>query len=205
MTASTDAAEAVAAAMAAVANLATMQTGATAGGLADEAQTAADKATMAYMHAKAASEAAAAAEDVVAAVEARLMAETSMASAVMYGMTATEKAGEAETAAMAELMIDGTMKSVGETSIDAMAGASSVTTGSGKNAQTVNTGLIKDMNPMATGDPITGAVFVPAMAANLTDTDETDQAVKAVPYKQPRRRARSLSARPLTRRTTWPA
>ena len=33
-----------------------------------------------------------------------------------------------------------------------MAGASSVTTGAGKDAQTVITGLIKDMNPMATGD-----------------------------------------------------
>ena len=131
MTASTDAAEAVAAAMAAVANLATMQTGATAGGLAEEASTAAGKAMMAYMHAKAASEAAAAAEDVTAAVEARVMAETAMASAVTYGMMATEKAGEAETAAMAELMIDGTMKSVGEMSINAEASRSEVTSGSG--------------------------------------------------------------------------
>ena len=46
-----------------------MQTGATAGGLAEEASTAAGKAMMAYMHAKAASEAAAAAEDVTAAVK----------------------------------------------------------------------------------------------------------------------------------------
>ena len=181
MTASTDAAEAVAAAMAAVANLATMQTGATAGGLADEAQTAADKAMMAYMHAKKASEDAAAAEGVAAAVEARLMAETSMANAVMYGMTATEKAGEAETAAMAELMIDGTMKSVGETSIDAMAGASVVTTGSGKNAQTVNTGLIKDMNPMAAGDEIEGAVFAegdPDLLGTAADESTPDTAYK---------------------------
>ena len=183
MTASTDAAEAVAAAMAAVANLATMQTGATAAGLAEEAQTAAGKAMMAYMHAKAASEAAAEAEDVTAAVEARVMAETAMANAVTYGTTATEKAGEAETAAIAELKIDGTMKSVGEMSIDAMAGASSVTTGSGKNAQTVNTGLLESMNPMATGAMIEGVEFEAAMADNLL-TGEDDETKKAVPYKQ---------------------
>ena len=186
MTASTDAAEAVAAAMSAVANLATMQTGATAGGLADEAQTAADKAMMAYMNAKAASDVAAAAEDVTAAVEARVMAETAMAKAVTYGMTATEKAGEAETAAMAELMIDGTMKSVGETSIDAMAGASSVATGAGADAQTVITGLIKSMNPMATGGAIVGNVYTPATVDNLaTVLDERVGGVaKTMPYKQ---------------------
>ena len=77
--------------MAAVANLATMQTGATAGGLAYEAHTAAGKAMMAYMDAKAASEAAAEAEEVTAAVEARIMAEAAMADAVMYGMMAMEK------------------------------------------------------------------------------------------------------------------
>ncbi len=182
MTASTDAADAVSAAMTAIANLATMQTGATAAGLAEEASTAAGKAMMAYMHAKAASEAAAAEEDVTAAVEARVMAENAMASAVTYGMMATEKAGEAETAAMAELMIDGTMKSVGETSIDAMAGPSSVATGAGKDAQTVITGLIKDMNPMATGDAIDGVLYVPEVAEDLTVAET--QFKKAVPYEQ---------------------
>ena len=110
------------------------------------------------------------------------MAETAMASAVTYGMMATEKAGEAETAAMAELMIDGTMKSVGETSIDAMAGPSSVTTGSGKNAQTVNTGLLESMNPMATGAMITGRDFTQAVSDDL-NTEVVDTA-KAIPYKQ---------------------
>ena len=175
-------------AMGAVANLATMQTGATAGGLADEAQTADDKAMMAYMDAKAASEAAAEAEVVTAAVEARIMAEEAMADAVMYAMTATEKAGEAETAAMAELMIDGTMKSVGETSIDAMAGASSVSTGAGADAQTVITGLIKSMNPMATGGAIEGNAYTPAAVDDLeTAEDErelTDAVAKTMPYKQ---------------------
>ena len=151
MTASTDAAGAVAAAMAAVANLATMQTGATAAGLAEEASTAAGKAMMAYMHAKAASEDAAAAEDVTAAVEARVMAETAMASAVTYGMMATEKAGEAETAAMAELMIDGTMKSVGETSINAQAARSEVTSGSGVKTITGQSGTLTAMGPTTNG------------------------------------------------------
>ena len=63
--------------MAAVANLATTQTGATSAGLADEAQTAADKAMLAYMDAKAASKAAAEAEEVTAAVEARVMGRSS--------------------------------------------------------------------------------------------------------------------------------
>ena len=183
MTASGEAETAAMTAMAAVANLATMQTGATAGGLAYEAHTAAGKAMAAYMDAKAASEAAAEAEDVTAAVTARIMAEEAMADAVMYAMMASEKGTAAETAAMAELMIDGTMKSVGETSIDAMAGASSVTTGTGKDAQTVNTGLIKDMNPMATGEAIMGIEFVQAVPDDL-GSDVVDTPVKAVPYKQ---------------------
>ena len=187
MTASTDAADAVKAAMAAVANLATMQTGATAAGLAEEASTAAGKAMMAYMHAKVASDDAAAAEGVAAAVEARVMAETAMANAVTYGTTATEKAGEAETAAMAELMIVGTMKSVGETSIDAMAGASSVTIGTGKDAQTVNTGLIKDISPMATGGAITGVEFTvgtPDILTTAEDESKAATAMKPAAYKQ---------------------
>ena len=110
MTASGEAATAAEAAMAAVANLATMQTNATAGGLAYEAHSAAGKAMAAYMLAKEASGAAAEAEDVTAAVEARIMAEEAMADAVKYATTATEKAGEAETAAMAELMIVGKTK-----------------------------------------------------------------------------------------------
>ena len=184
MTASTDAADAVAAAMTAIANLATMQTNATAADLAGEAQTAADKAKLAYEHAKAASEAAAEAEDVTAAVEARVMAETAMANAVTYGTTATEKAGEAETAAMAELMIVGTVKSVGGTDLNAEAGSSVVVTGEGEDAQTVRTGLIKSMNPMTTGPGVpTGVMFVAAADednANTPDIDET----KAIPHKQ---------------------
>ena len=160
MTASTDAADAVKEAMTAIANLATMQTNATAADLAGEAQTAADKAKLAYEHAKAASEAAAEAEDVTAAVEARVMAETAMGNAVTYGTTATEKAGEAETAAMAELMIVGTVKTVGGTDLKADAGSSVVVTGEDEDAQTVRTGLIKSMNPMTTAE---GSEAVPGV------------------------------------------
>ena len=188
MTASGEAETAAMAAMAAVANLATMQTNATAGALAYEAHTAAGKAMAAYEHAKAASEAAAEAVVVTAAVEARIMAEEAMADAVMYAMMASEKGTAAETAAMAELMIDGTMKSVGETSIDAMAGASSVSTGAGADAQTVITGLIKSMNPMATGGAIEGNAYTPAAVDDLeTAEDErelTDAVAKTMPYKQ---------------------
>ena len=171
MTESDNAAAAATAAMAAVANLATMQTGATAGGLAYEAHTAAGKAMMAYMDAKAASEAAAAAEDVTAAVEARVMAVEASANAVMYAMTATEKGTAAETAAMAELMIVDTVKTVGGTSLDATAGASTVTT----NGVSVITGLIEDLNPdhtvaMTGGDAGVDAVLVDPVTAYAAPT-----------------------------------
>ena len=167
--------------MAAVANLATMQTGATAAGLAYEAHTAAGKAMAAYMDAKAASEAAAEAEVVTAAVEARIMAEAAMADAVTHGTTAMEKAGEAETAAMAELMIVGTVKSVGGTDLDAEAGSSTVTVGEGNDAQTTKTGPLKSLNPMTMGigvavtDAVTGVQDNPA-----TDDDETKKHLQAV-------------------------
>ena len=167
MTASDNAATAVAAAMTAVANLATMQTGATAADLADEASTAAGKAMMAYMNAKAASEAAAEAEVVTAAVEARIMAETAMANAVTYGTTAMEKAGEAETAAVAELMIIDKDKNVGGTSVNADAGSSVITT----DGDTVTTGRIKTMDPMTTGPGVpTGVAFEAVVAAVGADT-----------------------------------
>ena len=162
MTASTDAAEAVAAAMTAIANLATMQTNATAADLAGEASTAAGKAMMAYMDAKAASEAAAEAEDVTAAVVARVMAETAMANAVTYGKTATDKAGEAETAAMAELMIVDTVKTVGGTDLDAAAPRSVVTIGEGATAQVEDTGLqLKVKQPTTEGSATPGRTAVP--------------------------------------------
>ena len=181
--------------MAAVANLATMQTNATAGGLADEAQAAADKAMAAYEHAKAASEDAAAAEEVTAAVEARVLAETAMANAVKYAATASEKGTAAETAATAELMIVGTVKTVGGTDLDAEAGASTVTT----NGDSVITGLIKDLNPdhtvaMKEGDGLWRKALLTHKRRCLCGA-----------HGKMWRNVRLISARWLIRRTTWPA
>ena len=150
MTASGEAETAAMAAMAAVANLATMQTDATAGGLAYEAHTAAGKAMMAYMVAKEASEAAAEAEVVTAAVEARIMAEEAMADAEMYAKMAADKGMAAETAAMAELMIVGKTKSVGDdTSITVGAPLASVTTTVADKSTTVVTGEIGKVTAMS--------------------------------------------------------
>ena len=179
MTAAGEAAEAATAAMAAVANLATMQTNATAGALAYEAHTAAGKAMAAYEHAKAASEAAAAAEEVTAAVEARVLAETAMANAVKYAATAAEKGTAAETAAMAELMIDGKDKSVGGTSVNADAASSVVTTSIGTTSQTVETGRIKTKDPKREGFGL-----VMTRNAYSAGADETLGNADDVAYKQ---------------------
>ena len=179
MTASGEAATAAKAAMDAVANLATMQTGATAGGLAYEAHTAAGKAMMAYMDAKAASEAAAEAEVVTAAVEARVMAEEAMKNAVDYAMTASEKGIAAEAAAVRELMIDGKTKSVGDTSITVGAPMASVTTTVASKSTTVVTGEIGKVAAMSAvvddveavtalpdnTPPVIGVVAKPSIAA----------------------------------------
>ena len=157
MTASDTATTAAAAAMAAVANHATIQTGATAAGLAYEAHTAAGNAMAAYLLAKEASGDAAEAEDVTAAVTARLAAEEASANAVKYAMTATEKAGEAETAAMAELMIVGKDKNVGGSSLNADDAARKETL----NDQSTITGLMEDMNPETMVGPVTGVAFMP--------------------------------------------
>ena len=163
-------------------NLATMQTGAMAMSEAAMAQEQADAAMTAYMAAKMASDTAAAAAETAAAIRAQIAAEAAQADAETAAMNAKKYGDMAMASAMGELMIDGTMKSVGETTIDALAGASTVTTGSGTDAQMVMTGLIKDMNPMADGDLITGNARTDAVADDLgTDDDET---AKAVPYKQ---------------------
>ena len=171
MTASGEAATAAEAAMAAVANLATMQTNATAGGLAYEAHTAAGKAMMAYMDAKAASDAAAEAEVVTAAVEARIMAEEAMADAVDNAKTASDKGTAAETAAMAELMIDGKDKNVGGSSLNADDAARKESL----NDQTTITGLMEDMNPEAM---MVGAVTAQPFM------DNSNQDVADLPYRQ---------------------
>ena len=162
MTASGEAATAAEAAMAAVANFATMQTNATARGLAYEAHSAAGKAMAAYLLAKEASEAAAESEEVTAAVEARIMAEAAMADAVKYATTASEKGTAAETAAIAELMIDGKDKNVGGTSVNADDPARTESL----NDQSTITGRIKDGDPMHTDNEAKDAngVAVPMVA-----------------------------------------
>ena len=182
-TASEDAATASTAAAEAVANLATVQTGATSAALAKEAADYAAKAMAAYADAKKASEDAAAAEDVTAAVEARLLAELATVDAVSYSMTAVEKGTAAETAANAELMIVGTVKTVGGTSLDAEAGASTVTT----DGYTVTTGLIKSKNPttMGPGVPVDETNMNPNRARMFVEAmPEADPVVVGVAHKQ---------------------
>ena len=169
-TASEDAATASTAAAEAVANHATVQTGATSAALAKEAADYAAKAMAAYADAKKASEDAAAAEDVTAAVEARLLAELATVDAVSYSMTAVEKGTAAETAANAELMIDGTVKSVGDITVNAAAAASTVASGAGANLKTAVTGLIKGVGPTTPGPETLGRAAVPEIPDN-TETE----------------------------------
>ncbi len=169
-------------AMAAVAGLATMQTNAMAAMHAAAAEDAAATAMAEYMKAKAASEAAAAATLASDAGAEKANAEAAQMAAEAAAMMAADSAMKAMEAADMELMIDGTMKSVGDTSIDAMAGASSVSTGSGDDAQTVVTGLIKSMNPMATGEAIAGEVFAAGTADDLNTAE--DESTADTPYTQ---------------------
>ncbi len=162
-TAADNAAAAATDAADAIANLATMQTGATAADLAQEAQDAADKAMEAYMAAKEASEVAAAAETITAAVEAKSDAEEAQADAEMYETTAVEKGGDAEAAAVGELMISGTMKSVGGTTVDADAPHKVVTTVADGTTTVVDTGLQRSLMEEDTG-AVDGVEFVAAVA-----------------------------------------
>ena len=114
------------AAMTATANIATLQTSATSKSKADDAQDAADAAMAAYMTAMAASDAAAAAMTVEEATEAKVMAEAAQANAETHATTAMESSNGAVMAAMSELMIDGTVKSVGDSMIDAGSGSPNV-------------------------------------------------------------------------------
>ena len=151
MTAAGNAATSATEATEAVANLATVQTGETSRGLATKAGEQAALADAAYMTAKTASDAAKAATDVTAAVRAQVDAENARDAAQDAETNAGKYAQMAADAAGSELMIVGTVKTVGGTSLDAEAGSSVVVTGEGADAQTVRTGLIKAMNPMTTG------------------------------------------------------
>ena len=168
-------------AMAAVENLATTQTNAMAQMYADGAKAAAATAMAEYVKAKAASDAAAAATLASVAGVEKDKAEAAQMAAEAAQKMADDNAMKAMEAAMMELMIDGTMKSVGDSSVDAMAGASSVSTGSGDDARTVVTGLIESMNPKTDGDVIAGVEFVNAVADDLSTVgDETAAATAYV-------------------------
>ena len=184
--------EASDAAQTAIENLATLQTGEKSRDLAHAAYMQAKAAADAAAEAQTASNAAAEATDSGAATRFLVMAETARDNAVTAQGIAETQGAAAETAAMAELMIVGTVKTVGGTSLDATAGSSVVVTGEDADAQTVRTGLIKRMNPMTTGPGVpTGVLFVAAADdddANTADIDET----KAIPHKQ------AVAPRPLT-------
>ena len=174
------------------ADAATLQTGETSEGLAEKAREQAGMAHTAYMDAKAASEAAAEADNVSDAIRAQVDAENARDAAQTAETNAGNYAQMAADAAGSELMIVGTVKTVGGTSLDAEAGSSVVVTGEGADAQTVRTGLIKSMNPMTTGPGVpTGVVFVPAADEDTTPDDGVDQ-TKAIPHKQ------AVAPRPLT-------
>ena len=161
-------------------NIATMQTGETSGGHAYMARHYADIAQTAYMAAKTASEAAADATTVSAAVEARVAAQAAMAEAVAAEADATFHAGLSMTAVNAELLIDGTVKTVGGTSIDADVGATENIVG-GKTTKTGEVGKV-----MVTGAAVPGVEFVQAVPAT------PGPAVAGVAHKQ------AVEARQLT-------
>ena len=169
-------------------NLATMQTKAMAETHATAAAKYAKTAMDEYMKAKTASEAAAAATTTTAATTEKDKAEAAqMAAENAAMMVANEEmtghADLAKAAAMMELMIDDTIKSVGDTTIDAASDSSSVTTGSGDDAMTVITGLIESENPMGTSGPIAGRDYTPAVEDNLA-TEVIEAAAPAMSYRQ---------------------
>ena len=182
MTASDNAAASASSAADATANIATLQTNGMAAAHAYAAHAAAGEAADAASKAADASADAAAATTGAAAEEAWAMADVAQKAAEAAGTTATEMADAALAAEMTELHIDGTVKTVGDSSVDAMAGPRSVATGSGADAQTAITGLIESMNPMGTGEEIAGAAFVPAIPDLLgTAADESKPATAYQP------------------------
>ena len=157
-------------------NIATMQTGKTSGGHASMARDYADKAEAERVKAEMASAAAAAAEDVATVTRAQVNAEDALVAAMAAEVEAAKHAGLAIDATDNELFIDGTVKTVGGTSINANAGKLVETVGS----QTKETGLIRDYEPMVGGVPM-GQMFNDNTAP-IPDTPHI-QAVEARPVK----------------------
>ena len=110
---------------------ATTQSDETSSGLAAKAREAADKAQTAADNAQTAADAAKAATDGVAAGRALVMAENARDAAMGHETSADTYGQMAEDAAGGMLKIDGTMKTVGGTTIDAEAERSVVTIGEG--------------------------------------------------------------------------
>ena len=146
-------------------NAATMQTGENSSGLAMKASAQADAAHSAYMDAKAASEAAAAATEVAAAVRAQADAENARDAAQEAETMAADYGQQSMDAAGMELKIDGTMKTIGGTTIDAAAKDSvviidgkEIDTGFQDNVETpgaATTGAVAvEPDPEADPDPI---------------------------------------------------
>ena len=177
--ASDNAAASAKGAMDATMNIATLQTGGMAMDMAAAAQKAADGAMMAYEAAKAASDAAAAATTTEGATEEAVKAEAAQAKAEMYEMTADEKGMGAIEAAGMELMIDGKMKSVGDSMLHAGDGMLTVT--DDDDAKTI-TGRMMSMDPMnmvAAKDAVDGAQDNP----NTMTMDEAVTPMAAVEAK----------------------
>ena len=168
MTAAGNAASSATAAVEAGENLATLQTGETSSSLAAKASEQAALAHAAYAAAKTASEAAAAATEVTAAVRAQVDAENALADA-MAAETMADKYGKmAMDADDNELIIEGTVKTVGGTSLDATAGSLVEKVGTGADEQTTITGLLPDgdqpMHTVMASRGVTGASGTPEAA-----------------------------------------
>ncbi len=168
-TASDNAEVAAAAATDAEENRATMQTGEKSGMYAMAARDHAKMAKDAYMDAKAASEAADAAETVNEAVRAQFDAEKAQEIAEEQATMASADRNSATAAVDNELFIDGTVKSVGDTEVDATAGYKRVTV----SGSTTITGLLLDMNPTHTVSGMSGQAF----AVDDPDTADTNEAM----------------------------
>ena len=176
--ASTGADDAAGVAEAAAENRATIQTGEA--NSVEHAAAARTYATVAAEQATLAADASAKAQDAEnetdadefkdIAVAAQKLAEEAQANAE------TER-DEAVADSMVELKIDGTMKSVGDLSVDADAPNNVVTTGTGADRKTVDTGLQGVDNPELTVPAVPGAAFIP----NVAPTADTayEQAVEA--------------------------
>ena len=128
-------------------NFATLQTGETSGDLAHAAYMQAKAAADAAAEAQTASDNAAETTDSGAATRLLVAAEAARDNAVEAKGNAETHGAAAVAAAMAELLIDGTVKTVGTTSLDATAASSVVTT----DGDTVETGLLPKVDqPMHT-------------------------------------------------------